>query len=145
VRRRHPPWERPSGCLNQCSNASRELADELKTAGIDFAFLWFTAPRGPREREHPDARRAPDHLTVDVGGEIIDLTRRQWDNEAPHPTVYPSLAAAGADWQAYYPDSDERKAQPVALTRPAARLTRSGAWTTCGASAPNQAPIREAD
>lgn len=106
-------WETSEDAVNQCSIASNELLAMFVEAGVEAEALWFIDPRGDLSRAHDSARRDEAHMTVRVGGEIIDLTRRQWDCVADHPMVYSSIAAAGAHWWRYYPDGDDRSATPI--------------------------------
>lgn len=105
VLRRHPAWEEPGrpGALQQCSIASRELLAELEDEGITASLLWLVGPRGDLSRAHPEAAHSAEHLTVQVGDEILDLTRRQWDCASEHPTVYASLSAAGTGLERLLP------------------------------------------
>jgi len=111
--RRHTSWCTAQGALNQCNNASRELLEELLTNGVDAQLLWLNGPRGDLSRACSEALLVEEHLTVLVGAAVVDLTRRQWDRDAAHPTVYAELAALTEHWHAHYEPGDDRDGKPI--------------------------------
>jgi hypothetical protein len=108
VVRRHPAWSSAQGSLNKCNIASRELLDELYIAGVQAQLVWLNGPRGDLSRACSAALDLEEHLTVLIGEEVVDLTRRQWDRDAAHPTIYPTLTALAEHWRAHYEPGDER-------------------------------------
>lgn len=103
-----PAWGRAAGAVSQCAIARDTLLQACLGAKLDAEVTWVIGPRGDRSREHSSAREANEHALVRIEDCWIDLTRRQWDSAAEHPTLYRSLKEVGAHWSSYYADGERR-------------------------------------
>ena len=112
VAARYPDWAVPARAINQCRIASGALLHELRGDGIAAKPLWLHGPRGDLRRAQQETRTVVEHLTVLVGLEVVDLTRRQWDAAAAHPMIYSDFQAVAIHWCAHYSPGAEPDDRP---------------------------------
>lgn len=104
----HPAWATANGSLNQCAIASRELIRALVERGVEAEALWVEGPLPTGESVLAPEAMVRQHMLVLVEGQVVDLTRRQWDVTAEHPTVYETLGSVGDHWSTHYAPGDDR-------------------------------------
>ena len=98
--RTRPQLATQSGADNQCRIATDALIEKLASYGIDARATWVRGHR--REPRRPSARAmaASRHRVVRLaGGAFVDVTRRQFDHLAEHPTYYAFEAELANDWR----------------------------------------------
>jgi len=72
-------WSDPDECAGLCDDASEALAYWLERQGIESEIA--------HETRHVPGRSA-SHTVLEVGGWTVDLTARQYDEDAPFPHIY---------------------------------------------------------
>jgi hypothetical protein len=97
---RHPRLSDPMGADNQCRIASDDLVDFLCSKGVRAVPTWLREHRDPPANPSPRASRADRHRVVRLpDGSFVDVTRRQFDPWADHPTYYDSEAELVKHWR----------------------------------------------
>jgi hypothetical protein len=72
---------------NQCRVASDDLVDALRESGTDATAVWVRCHRIQPRDPAPRAMSADRHRLVRLSdGRFVDVTRRQFDPRADHPT-----------------------------------------------------------
>jgi hypothetical protein len=97
---RYPRLAEPSGADNQCRLATDELVGALEAKGIEATPVWVRGHRREPEKPAPRAMGADRHRLVRLAdGSFVDVTRRQFDPQAEHPTYYASEVELAGQWQ----------------------------------------------
>jgi hypothetical protein len=85
---------------NQCRIATDALTDELRALDIGATPIWVRCHRTPPADPSPRAMTADRHRLVRLpDGTFVDVTRRQFDPDADHPTYYGSEADLARHWR----------------------------------------------
>ncbi|CAH1692330.1 conserved hypothetical protein [Hyphomicrobiales bacterium] len=94
VLRAHRGLATPRGAFSKCKQVAAALGTQLERAGVDFKVLRLTEAA----KSFPDADPRwlklgkPSwwiHYVVEVDGQAIDLTARQFDPSCQHPLLTP--------------------------------------------------------
>lgn len=103
----------PNGSFNRCAEASRELADHLRAAGLSPRILRLSEGNRYYPRAHSGWTELGSshwwvHYVVEVDGIAIDCTMRQFDPDADFPDMRPLEAVMeewGLVWELEEPES----------------------------------------
>jgi hypothetical protein len=98
--RRRPWLAHQEGADNQCRIATDDLADALRAQGIGAQPVWVRGHRAVPDNPAARALSADRHRIVLLpDGSLVDITRRQFDPDAQHPSYYSSEAELAAHWR----------------------------------------------
>jgi hypothetical protein len=98
--RRQPRLANQHGADNQCRIATDELVEALRAQGVEASATWVRGHRTEPENPAPRALASDRHrLVLLPDGSFVDVTRRQFDPYAQHPTYYASESALAAHWR----------------------------------------------
>jgi hypothetical protein len=97
--RTRPRLASQAGADNQCRIATDDLLEYLQSHGVDAHATWVRGHSKQPVRAAPRAMAANRHRVVGLpGGAFVDVTRRQFDEHADHPTYYASEPELAEDW-----------------------------------------------
>lgn len=93
---------------NQCRAASHRLSDDLLSHGhvaqvLRCSGLKTNAPDADKRWGETGAQEFWIHYVVEFGGQIVDLTRRQFFPACENP-FYQSSEAFAAEWESFGPE-----------------------------------------
>ena len=98
--RTRPRLEERSGAVGQCRIATQDLLDALTDAGLAAAAVWVRGHRRELSDASPRAMAADRHMLLRLSdASFLDITRRQFEPDAPHPRYYGSESDLGSDWE----------------------------------------------
>lgn len=98
--RSYPGLARPCGADNQCKIATDGLVEFLCAKGIGASPVWVRGHRTEPDNPGPRTMASERHRLVQLaGGSSVDVTRRQFDPHAGHPTYYPSERELADHWR----------------------------------------------
>ena len=72
-------WSDPDECVGLCDEAAEALAFWCECQGIEVEIT---------HEERNCEGRSPSHTVVTIGGWTVDLTARQYDEDAEFPAIY---------------------------------------------------------
>lgn len=98
--RRHPQLADPWVADNQCKIAADQLIEELTAQGVGASAVWVRGHRVAPDTPAPRAMASDRHMLVRLpDGSFVDVTRRQFDPNAQHPTYYASERELASHWR----------------------------------------------
>jgi hypothetical protein len=98
--RARPTLGTPVGADNQCRMATDELCEALCQRGVAAVPVWVRSHSSMPTEARPRALTADRHRLVRLrDGTFLDVTRRQFEPSAPHPTYYVSEAELARHWR----------------------------------------------
>jgi hypothetical protein len=95
-----PKLQSRDGADNQCRIATDELVETLMSHGVEAHPTWVRGHRTMPVRPARRAMAATRHRIVRLPrGAFVDVTRRQFDDHAAHPTYYASELELADHWR----------------------------------------------